>query len=73
MLQPVVHHNSDGPNNNGGSLHSSPDEDDFNMERNWESGVVCVFIFYFAFSIKYYFIDFQPRCPCLPRLHVVSN
>ena len=63
MLQPVVHHNSDGPNSNESSFDSSPDDHDF-MDRNWEHGLVFVFSFYFAFSIKYYFIDFQLLYPC---------
>ena len=39
MIEPVIHHNSEGPNSNGSSLHSSQEEDDFNcfnMDRNWE-------------------------------------
>ena len=43
MIEPVVHHNSDGPNSNGNSFHSSQDEDGFNrfnMDRNWSTGWV---------------------------------
>ena len=46
VFQPVVHHNSDGPNSNGSSFDSSTDEDDFSMDRNWEHGLV--FIFYYT-------------------------
>ena len=61
MIEHVVHHNSDGPNSARRSFHSSQDKDDFNlfnMDRNWEHGLGIILILYFAFSIKYGFIDF---------------
>ena len=60
MIEPVVHHNSDGPNSNGSSSHSSQDEDGFNrsiMDRNWEPGLGIIFILYFTFSIKYFILS----------------
>ena len=61
MVEHVVHQNSDGPNSNGSSFHSSQDEDDFNrfnMDRNWERGLGIILILYFEPSIKCYSIDF---------------
>ena len=61
MFEPVVHHNSDGPNSNGSSFHSAQDEDDFNrfnMDRNWERGLGIIVILYFDLSKKHYFINF---------------
>ena len=49
MSRIVAHHNSDGPNSNGSSFDSSPDEDDFNRERNWEYGLVFIFLLYSVF------------------------
>ena len=59
MIEPVIHHNSDGPIT-GVTLtfDSSQDEGDFNMDKNWEHGLVIIFLIYFAFSIKNFFIDF---------------
>ena len=78
MFQPFVHHNSEGANSNGGSFDSSPDEDDFNMDRNWEHGLVFTFyytlpFFYKVLSLWYYFIDFQPLNRCFPWLRMISN
>ena len=58
MIEPVVHHNSGGPNSNGNSFDSSQDEDDFNMDRNWEHRLAIIFLLYFVCSMKYYFINF---------------
>ena len=33
-IEPVVHHNLDGPNSNGSSFDSSQGKGDFNMDRN---------------------------------------
>ena len=49
MFQPVLHHILDGPNSNRISFDSSPDKGDFNMESNWEHGLVDIFLLYFAF------------------------
>ena len=68
MFEPVVRQNSGGPNSNRSSSDSSPEEDDFNMERHWKHGLVYIFLLSFAFSIKYYFIDFQLLYPCLAWL-----
>ena len=59
MIEPVIHNNSDGPTT-GVTLtfDSSQDEDDFNMDKNWEHELVIIFLIYFAFSIKNFFIDF---------------
>ena len=46
MFHPVVHHNSDRPNSNESSSDISPDEDNVNMERNWEHGLVFIFLLY---------------------------
>ena len=51
MVEPVVHHNLDGPSSNGISSDSSQEDD-------WEHEFVIIFLLYFACSIKYYFIDF---------------
>ena len=61
MIEPVVHHNSDGPNSNGSSFHSSQDEDDFNrfsMDRNWERGFGIIFLVYFEPFYKVLFYRF---------------
>ena len=58
MIEPVVHHNLDGPNSNISTFDSSQDESDCSMDRNWEHRLVVIFLLYFAFSIKYYFINF---------------
>ena len=61
MIEPVVHHSSDGPNSSGSSFHSSQEEDDFNrfnMNRNWERGLTIIFILYFEPLCKVLFIDF---------------
>ena len=61
MIEPVVLHNSDGPNGYGSSFHSLQDEDDFNrinMDRNWERGSVLYLYYTLNLSIKCYFIDF---------------
>ena len=70
MVQPVVHRNLDGPNGNESSSDSSPDEDDINMERNQEYGLVSIISLYFAFSIKHYSMDLKFLYLCLPWLHV---
>ena len=49
MFQPVVHYNSDGPNGDGSSCDSSPDEDAFNIGRTWEHGLVFIFFYTLPF------------------------
>ena len=77
MIEPVVHQNPDGPNrglnSNGRSFDSSQDEDDFNMDRNWEHRLITIFVLYFTFSIKYYFIDFKHLYLHSSHYHMVSN
>ena len=66
MLEPVIHHNSDGPNSYGISFHSSQDEDDFNrfnMDRNWERGLCIIFILYFEPFYKVLFYRFLTFIP----------
>ena len=44
MFEPVVHHNSNGPNDSyGSSSDSKEDKDDFSMGRNWKHGlnIIC--------------------------------
>ena len=72
MFQPVIYHNSGGPNSYGSSFDLSPDEDVFSMEGNWENGLVYILIILYL-SVKYYFIDFQLLYPCLLWLHVISH
>ena len=77
MIEPVVHHNSDGPNSNGSSFHSSQDEDDFNcfnMNSNWERGLGVVFILYFEpfyKALSYRCLTFIPSLSS--DFHMVSN
>ena len=52
MIEPVVHHNSDGPNSDGSYFDSSQDEDYLNMDRNWDHELVILFLLFFAFSIE---------------------
>ena len=73
IINPVAHHNSDRPNSDWSSIDLSQDEDHFNMDRNWEHGLVIIFPLYFAFSIKCYFIDFQHFYLCSSLCHMVSN
>ena len=77
MIEPVVRHNSDGPNSNESSFHSSQDEYDFNrfnMDRNWEHGLVIIFILYFEpfYNVLFYrFLTFIPSFSS--HFHMVSN
>ena len=77
MIEPVVHHYSDGPNSNGSSFHSSQDEDDFNrfnMDRNWELGLGVAFILYFEPFYKALFYRFLTFIPSFSsHFQTVSN
>ena len=66
MIEPVVRHNSEGPNSCGSSFHSSQDQDDFNrfnMDRNWECGFDIIFILYFEPFYKVLFYPFLTFIP----------
>ena len=66
MIEPVVHHNSDVPNSNVSSFHSSQDEDDFNrfnMDRNLERELGVLFILYFE---PFYKVLFYRFLTCIP-------
>ena len=77
MIEPVVHQNSDGPNSNESSFHSSQDEDEFNrfnMDRNWERGLGFVFIIYIEPFYKVLFYRFLTFIPSFSsNFHMVSN
>ena len=77
MIGPVGHHNSDWPNSNGSSFHSSQDEDDvnrFSMDRHWERGLGIISILYFEPFYKLLFYRFLTFIPSfLSHFHMVSK